>query len=209
MPVMSSRLHFFASGLSTPSRSIPTRFWTLAVSVLLSFAAASDNAPEPEGYWTGPIEAPVPATIRGGKVIHADALSAMLDSEHPLIIDVSNTPKRPEGMAADAPWIPVAHDAVPGSLWIPDVGLGSISANMDEFFLAQLTDETGEDYDYPIVIYCHEQCWLSWNAAKRAINHGFRNVHWFPEGIEGWKAAGFETQIAEPRLPPELSQRNP
>jgi PQQ-dependent catabolism-associated CXXCW motif protein len=171
--------------------------------------ATAQSVPEPEGYWTGPINGPVPATIEGGKVIDAETLSKMLDSEPLLLIDVSNTPKRPEGMATDAPWIPLAHEAIPGTIWIPDVGEGSISANVDEFFIAQLTDETGEDYDYPVVIYCHEACWLSWNAAKRAINHGFRNVHWLPAGIEGWKAAGFETEVVKPRMMPELSQRNP
>lgn len=181
---------------------------SLAICAWMS-AAKAQSVPEPEGYWTGAINGPVPATLEGGKVIDAETLSKMLDSESLLLIDVSNTPKRPEGMAADAPWIPLAHEAVPGTIWIPDVGEGSISTNLDEFFMAQLTDETGEDYDYPVVIYCHEACWLSWNAAKRAINHGFRNVHWFPQGIEGWKAAGFETEVVKPRTMPELSQRNP
>jgi PQQ-dependent catabolism-associated CXXCW motif protein len=45
-------------------------------------------------------------------------------------------------------------------------------------------------------VYCHERCWLSWNAAKRAIRYGYRNVYWFPDGIEGWRAAGFETATA-------------
>jgi PQQ-dependent catabolism-associated CXXCW motif protein len=181
-------------------------FFTACALISVAFA---QSVPEPEGYWTGPINGPVPATIQGGTVIDAATLSKMLDSEPLLLIDVSNTPKRPEGMAADAPWIPLAHEAVPGTIWIPDVGEGSIPTNLDEFFMAQLTDETGEDYDYPIVIYCHEACWLSWNAAKRAINHGFRNVHWFAQGIEGWKTAGFETEVVKPRMMPELSQRNP
>jgi PQQ-dependent catabolism-associated CXXCW motif protein len=190
------------------SRSFSLWLGLLAIA-FVSFSTLAAEVPEPEGYWTGPINGPVPATLTGGKVIQAEELSALLDEEQAIIIDVSNSPKRPEGMAADSPWIPVPHEAIPGSIWIPDVGLGSLPENMDEFFVAQLTDETGEDYDYPIVIYCHEACWLSWNAAKRAINHGFRNVHWFPAGIEGWKAAGFETEVVEPRLPPEMSQRNP
>ena len=78
-----------------------------------------------------------------------------------------------------------------------------VPAEVDEFFAAQLEQETTGNLDRPIVIYCHERCWLSWNAAKRAIGYGYRNVHWFPEGIEGWRAAGFETQTANPRLPPE------
>jgi PQQ-dependent catabolism-associated CXXCW motif protein len=61
--------------------------------------------------------------------------------------------------------------------------------------LAQATDN---NLDRPVVIYCHERCWLSWNAAKRAVRYGYRKVHWYPEGIEGWNAAGLKSVIMEP-----------
>lgn len=163
----------------------------------------ADNVPEPDGFWTGPINSDVPASIRGGKVVHAAELQELIEQHDPLLIDVSNMPKRPEGMPADAPWMPLPHEAIPKAIWIPDVGNGVVSAAVDEFFAAQLEKETGNDRDHPIVIYCHERCWLSWNAAKRAIGYGYRNVHWFPEGIEGWRAAGFEIQTVQPRVPPE------
>ncbi len=210
MPRMSQCRAPSYSGLVTPSpRHSVTLLCMMCLAALVSLAEAAEEVAEPEGYWTGPINSPVPTTIEGGKVVHAQELSNLIDNEEIVLIDVSESPKRPEGMAADAPWIPLAHESIPGSIWIPDVGGGTISANIEEFFVSQLTDETGEDYDYPIVIYCHEQCWLSWNAAKRAINHGFRNVYWFPEGIEGWRAAGFETEVVKPRTTPELSQRTP
>jgi hypothetical protein len=38
---------------------------------------------------------------------------------------------------------------------------------------------------------------LSWNAVKRAIRYGYRKVYWFADGIEGWRAAGFETATIE------------
>lgn len=181
------------------ARSVLCSLW-----LLLSLHAYAENVPEPDGFWTGPINSPVPATIRGGKVIHASELAELIANDHPLLIDVSNMPKRPEGMPADAPWLPLPHDAIPGALWIPEVGMGIVSEEVDEFFAAQLARETTGDLDRPIVIYCHERCWLSWNAAKRAIEYGYRNVHWFPEGIEGWRAAGLQTQTTNPRLPPEL-----
>ena len=52
------------------------------------------------------------------------------------------------------------------------------------------------------MIYCHEKCWLSWNAAKRAVAYGYRRVYWFPDGIEGWSAARRPTAFAEPLAPP-------
>jgi PQQ-dependent catabolism-associated CXXCW motif protein len=54
----------------------------------------------------------------------------------------------------------------------------------------------------PLVLYCHQRCWLSWNGAKRAIQYGYRNVYWFPDGIEGWRKAKFPTAVIEPEATP-------
>ena len=40
-----------------------------------------------------------------------------------------------------------------------------------------------------IVIYCLRDCWMSWNAAKRAMTMGYRNVVWYPDGTDGWEDA--------------------
>jgi PQQ-dependent catabolism-associated CXXCW motif protein len=169
----------------------------IALSCSVSFA----QAPEPSGIWTGPVNSPVPATLAGGKVIDATALAKLLDVDKAIVIDVSNQPRRPEGMAPDAPWLPLPHEAIPGSVWIPDVGNGAIAAGVEAFFRTQLKALTDGDTERMLVFYCHERCWLSWNAARRAIDYGYRSVAWFPEGIEGWRAAGFPTQTVKARTP--------
>src|SRR5512138_178934 len=93
---------------------------------LATIPAYAENVPEPDGFWTGPINSPVPATLRGGKVIHTSELERMIANDQPLLIDVSSMPKRPEGMAADAPWLPLPHEAIPGAIWIPEVGMGVV-----------------------------------------------------------------------------------
>jgi PQQ-dependent catabolism-associated CXXCW motif protein len=161
-------------------------------------------APEPQGYWTGPINSTVPVTISGGNVIHdAHDLQALIKRGGVVIMDVSNAPRRPENMAPGAPWLPLPHHAIPGSLWIPGVGLGEVPPSVDTFFRDRLAAATGGDLTRRVVIYCHETCWLSWNAAKRAIHYGYRNVYWFRDGIEGWKAAGLPTAVIKPEAEPE------
>ena len=161
-------------------------------------AAGSDTVQEPEGFWSGPINSAVPATIAGGKVIHAEALAQLLDQTPPLVIDVSNEPARPAGMAPDAPWLPLPQKVIPGAVWLPGAGIANIAPETDALFRKLLSQMTAGDLDHPVVIYCHERCWLSWNAAKRAIGYGYRQVHWFPEGVEGWRAAGKATVVAKP-----------
>lgn len=169
--------------------------YVLLVLLLAAFVAESDDVAEPAQYWTGPINSAVPATIRGGQVIDARELSDLLQRTRPILIDVSNAPKKPEGMSADSPWLPLPHEAIAGSVWIPGAGMGAIAEEIDALFREHVSQQAHGNLDHPVVIYCHEHCWLSWNAAKRAINYGYRRVYWFPGGIEGWRAAGFRTQI--------------
>jgi PQQ-dependent catabolism-associated CXXCW motif protein len=167
-------------------------------------------AAEPSGYWTGPINAPVPKTLSGGTVIHtARQLRTLLSHGGTVIVDVSNAPRRPENLAPGAPWLPLPHRAIPGSLWIPGVGLGEIPVAVDDFYRQRLAEATNEHLARPLIIYCHKTCWLSWNAAKRAISYGYRNVYWYPHGIEGWKAAGYPTSVIEPQNAPEKERTEP
>jgi PQQ-dependent catabolism-associated CXXCW motif protein len=165
-----------------------------------SQASAQAEIPEePADYWTGPINGPVPKTLSGGTVVGTTELQALLGRSDIVLVEVSNAPRRPESLAPGAPWLPKPHVVIPGSLWIPGAGMGEIAHDVDTAFRDQLARATAGDLDRQIVVYCHERCWLSWNAAKRAIRYGYRSVHWYPDGIEGWRAAGLETAVsAEP-----------
>jgi PQQ-dependent catabolism-associated CXXCW motif protein len=180
------------------------RLLALALLLGVSSTAFATAPPEPDGYWTGPINDPVPNTIKGGKVIHTQDLAALLKrSKHPaVIVDVSNGPRRPDNLPTTATWLPVPHPAIPGAIWIPGAGLGELPPTLDQFFRERLATATGNDLSKPLVLYCHEKCWLSWNGAKRAIQYGYRNVYWFPDGIEGWRQAKLPTAVVQPEAVP-------
>jgi PQQ-dependent catabolism-associated CXXCW motif protein len=137
------------------------------------------------------VYAPVPATLRGARVIGVQELEALWARGQAVLIDVSEAPPPPP-LAAGAPWLPVAHPSVPGALWIPGAGARVLTPELDAFFRRRL-EEAQVNVDTPLVFYCHQRCWLSWNAAKRALADGFRQVDWFAAGIEGWTAAGEPT----------------
>src|ERR1700722_7317795 len=177
-------------------------FRCIALSCLITFWASSNAAvTEPATVWSGDVDAPVPSTIAGGKVIHARALARLIKRKDVVVIDVSKEPRRPAELAPGAPWLPVPHRALPVARWIPGVGAGAISAQLEDQFRRQLSLALGEDVHRPLVFYCHARCWLSWNAAKRAIGYGYKRVFWFPDGIEGWTAAGRQTKVAAPQGP--------
>src|SRR5262249_30195486 len=138
----------------------------LALALLLGVARLAPAAapPEPEGFWTGPVNDPVPETLHGGRVIHTQELAALL-KRGPVavvIVDVSNGPRRPENLPATSTWLPLPHQAIPGALWIPGAGLGIPPPTLDTYFRERLAQATGRDLARPLVVYCHEKCWLSW-----------------------------------------------
>lgn len=160
-------------------------------------AAAAAAVQEPAGYWTGEINGPVPATLEGGRVLHAREAAAWLKQPGAIVIDVSNAPRRPPELAPGAPWLPLPHRALPGAVWLPGVGAGETELKLAAYYRERLSALTGGDLDAPLLVYCHERCWLSWNAAKRAVSFGYRRVAWFPDGIEGWTAAGYPSAVVE------------
>ncbi|MDN6322111.1 MAG: sulfurtransferase, partial [Halomonas sp.] len=53
----------------------------------------------------------------------------------------------------------------------------------------------------PLVFFCRTDCWLSWNAARRAEAMGYEELYWYPNGVDGWQASGHPLEAVCPQLP--------
>ncbi len=54
-----------------------------------------------------------------------------------------------------------------------------------------LAQVTGGDPSVPVVVYCSDpMCWMSYNAALRAVAAGYTNVYWYRGGLQAWQMAG-------------------
>ncbi|MDE1149946.1 MAG: PQQ-dependent catabolism-associated CXXCW motif protein [Azospirillaceae bacterium] len=178
----------------------------------------SNTVPEPPGYRLDDYRAPVPATVAGGRVLHTSELRALLDSQadgpvgektHAILIDVLPVPRRPAGMSPGTPWMPLSHTDLPGSVWLPEVGRGALAPAIESWFRQQLSELTTGDKGRTLIFYCQPECWMSWNAAKRAAGYGYTNIIWYPDGVEGWRAAGLPLAPATAIPPPEASPGTP
>ena len=140
-------------------------------------------APTPQLH-AGQMHAPTPASIPGGQVITTKGLvELMRGGQAPvLVLDVLG------GAAA----IQGAQFAVPAAQ------SGAFNDQTQQQFGQYLQQATNGNKQYPIVTYClSTQCWMSYNAALRAINLGYTNVLWYRGGIEAWQQAGLPTQRAQ------------
>ena len=100
----------------------------------------------------------------------------------------------------DVVWRDKPRSDIPGSLWLPDTGYGELAASTEAYFRAGL-DKASAGGGKPLVFYCLRNCWMSWNAAKRALSLGYHDVMWYPGGTDGWAESGapLEPRRPEPR----------
>ena len=168
----------------------------------LGFGADAARAvvAEPEGYRMQDYRAPVPVTLNGAKVVSTDQAADLWRSGGALFIDVLPKPPKPD-LPEGTVWREPPRFDIPGSVWLPDVGFGPLSEAMAAWYSDNLAELTGGDKARPLVIYCKSECWMSWNAGKRAIEWGYSGVVWYPEGTDGWEAAGLplEQRSSVPR----------
>jgi PQQ-dependent catabolism-associated CXXCW motif protein len=173
----------------------------LAFTLLATFAAAAGDAPpEPDSYRQNDYRATTPASLKGARVLTTDEARAMWRAGDAAFIDVLPQAPRPKNLPADVVWRDKPRSDIPGSLWLPDTGYGELAPLMLDYFRRGLDKALG-GRPRPLVFYCLKDCWMSWNAAKRALALGYGNVAWYPEGSDGWAAAGLpvEKRAPEPR----------
>lgn len=175
-----------------------------AAAAALLFAGAAAQAgtvPEPDGYRMEAYRAPVPATLAGATVLDAEAAHALWQAGGTVFVDVLPSAPRPPNLPAGTIWQPPSRDTIPGAAWLPNVGYGALLPETDLWFRESLERLVGGDPDRAVVFFCLSECWMSWNAARRAmIEYGHRAVFWYPSGTDGWDAAGLplERVRAEP-----------
>jgi len=155
-------------------------------------AFAGGLVEEPDGYRLENYDDVVPDTLKGADVVDAEQVRALRDDSNAVVVDVLPAQRRPDFLPENQIWIPVPHKGVPGSIWLPDIGYGVLSDVTLAYFFNNLEQATGSDKSHPVVFYCRDNCWMSWNAAKRALEHGYTSVYWFAEGTDGWFESGFE-----------------
>jgi PQQ-dependent catabolism-associated CXXCW motif protein len=170
----------------------------LALTLALCLAAPA-GADEDADYGVAPVatlrtadlSAPTPRDVPGAKTIRTGALRESLQIEpQPLLFDV---------LGGDV------HESLPGAIWLPGAGRGASFTDAVQARLAQtLAAITKGDRKRPLVFFCQgPQCWLSYNAALRAVALGYETVYWYRGGIEAWLAAGGNL------VPLKLTWRNP
>jgi PQQ-dependent catabolism-associated CXXCW motif protein len=173
----------------------------LLLAGLLAPAIAAAQVPEPEGFRGEPYRGPVPETLAGGTVLETPAAHSMWEAGA-VFVDVLPRAPKPENLPEGTIWRLPERESIPGAVWLPNVGYEALAEVDDRYFRAGLEAATGGDADEAVVFFCLDECWMSWNAAKRAMGYGYSAVHWYPEGTDGWTFEDYATEPVEPFVSP-------
>jgi PQQ-dependent catabolism-associated CXXCW motif protein len=172
---------------------------------MITFAVIDARAAEviePDSYRLDEYRAPTPATLRGATTIGTREAEQIWRSRLASFVDVLPRPPRPRTLPEGTIWRDKPRSNIPGSIWLPDTGYGELSPSMADYFSRGLEKVTRGDHARLLVLYCLADCWMSWNAAKRALSLGYPNVAWYREGTDGWLDAGLPLEDATPEPRP-------
>lgn len=153
---------------------------------------------EPEGYRMELYDDVVPDTLTGSKRVSAVEVFALQHDHNAVIIDVIPEHRRPDFLPEGQLWFPVPHTGVKDALWLPDVGFGVLSDITENYFRHHLQQATQQQLSTPVVFYCRIDCWMSWNAAKRALTYGYTSVYWFADGLDEWRFEDLPVEQLQP-----------
>ena len=164
-------------------------------------APAGESPPEPSTYRTEEYRAPVPATLQGAQVVSTQEAADLLETKQAVFFDVMPHTPKPAKLPAGTIWREKVRKNIPGSTWLPNVGYGTLTKEDTDYFHSGIDAKTGGDMARKILFYCMTDCWMSWNAAKRAIERGHTSVIWYPLGADGWETGGLPLVEDKPFAP--------
>jgi PQQ-dependent catabolism-associated CXXCW motif protein len=169
--------------------------------LLASAAVGAEDVPEPDGYRTREYRARTPASLRGARVVTTAEAKQLWDGKDAVFVDVMPHAPRPANLPAGTIWRERPRQSIPGSVWLPDTGYGELAPVTEGYLRDNLARVTAGNRAKLLVFFCLRDCWMSWNAAKRALAMGYTSVAWYPDGTDGWVDDDLPLEQATPAGP--------
>lgn len=161
--------------------------------LMLGAVAHAGSDPQPAnfdpltGYRIANYRAPTPSSVPGGTVISLEELENMVREGKPVLLDVNAAEGAGPNPVSGVWQLSRQRVNKAGTVWLPDVGRGVLTPEFETYFKDNLARLTGGDMTRAIIIYCQADCWMSWNAVKRAASYGYTALYWYPDGTDGMR----------------------
>ena len=166
---------------------------------------AYDHLDPATGFRVDRYQAAVPEAPPAGTRVWIDDIDLLVRDERAILIDVSPITGLGYDPATGRWRAAKAHQSLPGAVWLPEVGRGALEPTIERYLAYNLARLTDGDRARALILFCHADCWMSWNAMKRVNRLGYTRLYWFPEGTDGWRDWDRELVPIEP-VPIDISQ---
>jgi len=168
--------------------------FVLALCLLcFSLTMSAETLFNEQGYRIKNYRRATPDTAPAGTTLNTGQLKRLIDTTSPVLVDTQAVTIRPESREFGIAWLPNRKRwHIAGSTWLPNIGYGVLDLQMQNYFRSNLQRLTKGNKHQAVVFYCVVDCWMSWNAVRRASAWGYKNIYWYPFGTDGWEQAGFD-----------------
>jgi PQQ-dependent catabolism-associated CXXCW motif protein len=174
--------------------ALPKRLILMASLLLSSAALAEAPLFSADGYRLSHYRSPTPLSHDNARTLDTAALQQLLrEQPKTRLIDVYRRQWLHGQFIEDDP-----HANLPNSLWLANTGDGQLTPQWQRYLREHLRQASQGNTAWPLVFYCRSDCWLGWNAIKRAHHLGYRNLYWYRDGIDAWQQAGLPLIPAQP-----------
>lgn len=165
-----------------------------------------ENFDAATGYRIAHYRAALPDKVPGGQRLDTEEVEKVFKARRAVFIDVM--PSTGAGFdPKSGKWrLTKKRKNIPGSTWLPDVGHGNLKPTLKRYFEQNLDLLSGGDKSKPLLFYCQSDCWMAWNAVKRASALGYQNLYWYPDGTDGWREWDNPVEPATP-IPVDVTTR--
>lgn len=165
----------------------------------LSMSMADEAVFDPvSGYRIAHYRSPTPDSVPGGKRIMAADVSELVAARRAVLVDVMPSEGGRPNPETGQWYLLKPHLNIAGSAWLADVGQGVLTPDQSAYFTENLARLTDGDRSRALIFYCKADCWMSWNAVRRAAALGYQNIYWLSEGVDGWSDWGGNLVDASP-----------
>ena len=186
--------------------TIVTALWLAALTATANAAECNpmpDGVDADAGYRVGHYSAAVPECAPGAPVIAYEEVKTLAASGGAILLDVTPIDgSDPDPF--DGTWaVPQPHETIPGATWLPETGRGKPEPWLEKYLRSNLDRLIAEKPGLPVIVFCRVDCWGSWNAAKRLAAWDYKNIRWYPRGIDDWRDSNLPLEIGDP-VPAEV-----
>jgi len=128
-------------------------------------------------------------------ILDTDEVNEIVRNKGAILLDVWKKDARPERLDPKK-WMPAQRYSIPGSKWVPNVGLETLTPELRKYLEETVQRITKDNKNAKIVCFCRRG-YYSKIAAERLVRMGYTNIFLYP-GTDLWEDAGNRLVVVKP-----------